>query len=232
MAIQIVCPGCLKRFQVSDKFAGKKGPCPSCKTEIQIPRADQEVVIHEPDEFVSGGKSVAGRPDIKPIERREDKVKPVVIVAVAAAVLIVFIVAVVLGRSGTFQDSILLTAIGLLVVSPPIAVAGYRFLQNEEDLQPYQGKQLYLRAAICGLIYTILWGVFIYAAGMFLTGELWEWVLVAPFFIGGAVAALACLDLDFTSGFLHFAFYAIITILLRWAAGMGWIWQLPEILAA
>ena len=232
MAIQITCPGCLKRFQVSDKFAGKKGPCPSCKTEIQIPRADQKVVIQEPDEFVSGGKSVAGRPDIKPIARRETKVKPIVIVAIAAAALAVFIVALLLGRAGTLQDNMLLTAIGLLAVSPPIAVAGYVFLQNDEDLEPYRGKKLYLRAAICGVIYTILWGVFLHVAGIFMTGDLWEWIVVAPFFVGGAMAALACLDLDFAGGFLHFTFYMLLTILLRWAVGSGWIWNLPESLIA
>ena len=232
MAIQIVCPGCHKRFKVSDKFAGKKGPCPSCKTEIQIPRADEQVVIHEPDEFVSGGKSVAGRPDIKPIARPDTKVKPIVVVAVGAGVLTVFIVAMLLGRAGTFQDNMLLTAIGLLLVSPPIAVAGYTFLQNDEDLQPYRGMKLFIRAAICGAIYTALWGGFIYVAGIFMTGELWQWVVVAPFFVGGAVAALACLDLDFTGGFLHYAFYALLTVLLRWAIGLGWIWNLPESLIA
>ena len=232
MAIQIVCPGCRKRFQVSDKFAGKKGPCPNCKTEIQIPRADERVVIHEPDEVISGGKAVASRPDIKPIARRETKVKPIVVVAVGAGALAVFIVALLLGRAGTLQDNMLLTAIGLLLVSPPIAVAGYTFLQNDEDLQPYRGVKLYLRAAICGVIYTALWGGFIHVAGIFMTGDLWEWVVVAPFFIGGAVAALACLDLDFTGGFLHFTFYALLTVLLRWAVGLGWIWHLPESLIA
>ncbi len=80
MAIQVTCPGCLKRFKVSDKFAGRKGPCPNCKAELQIPRADEKVVIQEPDEFVSGGKTSAGRLDIKPIARRDTKVSPVVAV--------------------------------------------------------------------------------------------------------------------------------------------------------
>jgi len=230
MAIQVICPGCHKRFKVNDKFAGKKGPCPSCKVEIQIPRADEQVVIQEPDEFVSGGKSVAGRPDIKPIARRETKVKPIVIVASGVGSLAVFIVAMVMGRAGVFQDNLLLAAVALLLVSPPVAVAGYALLQNDEDLQPYRGTKLYIRAAICGVVYAVLWGGFIYTAGIFLHGELWEWVVVVPFFVGGAVAAFASLDLDFTSGFLHFAFFALLTVLLRWAVGLGWIWHLPEIL--
>jgi phage FluMu protein Com len=49
MAISIVCTGCKKRFSVSEKFAGLKGPCPNCKTVIQIPAKGDEVVIHAPE---------------------------------------------------------------------------------------------------------------------------------------------------------------------------------------
>ena len=38
MPISVVCPGCKARFNVSDKFAGKKGPCPKCKTVLTVPR--------------------------------------------------------------------------------------------------------------------------------------------------------------------------------------------------
>ena len=43
MAITIVCPGCHKRFSVSDNFAGQSGPCPKCKTVIKIPEKSTEV---------------------------------------------------------------------------------------------------------------------------------------------------------------------------------------------
>ena len=35
MAIDVTCPSCHTRFQVSDKFAGKSGPCPKCKNTIR-----------------------------------------------------------------------------------------------------------------------------------------------------------------------------------------------------
>ena len=44
MAINVQCSGCLKRFDVSDKFAGSVGLCPNCKTRIAIP-----VIIEEPE---------------------------------------------------------------------------------------------------------------------------------------------------------------------------------------
>ena len=58
MAIQVTCSGCHARFKVSDKYAGRKGPCPKCKAEITVPDADEEVVIKSHDEF--GGARDAG----------------------------------------------------------------------------------------------------------------------------------------------------------------------------
>ena len=68
MPIKVICPGCTKRFTVSEKFAGQKGPCPHCKAEIKIPEvAEEEVVIHAPENF--GPKDAGGRAVLKPIER-------------------------------------------------------------------------------------------------------------------------------------------------------------------
>ena len=230
MPIQVVCPGCRKRFKVSDQFAGREGPCPNCKATLKIPKADEQVKIHEPEQFTSGDKTVVGKIDIKPIARRETRVKPVVGVAIGAAALGVVLIAWMMGRSGTLEENPWLQVAALLVISPPVAVLGYAFLQGEEDLQPYRGLRLYLRATICALVYVILWGVFGYVAREFLTGDLWEWLVVAPLLTVGAGAALATLDLDFSSGFLHYCFYLLATILLRWLVGMGWAWQIPQVM--
>jgi len=68
MPIPVTCPGCLARFTVSDKYAGKQGPCPKCKQTITVPDKSQEVVIHAPDD---GPKDSAGKPVLKPIRRVE-----------------------------------------------------------------------------------------------------------------------------------------------------------------
>ena len=60
MAIDVLCPGCQKKFRVSDQFAGKKGPCPQCKTIITIPAKGPEVIIHAPE--TEGPKGSDGRP--------------------------------------------------------------------------------------------------------------------------------------------------------------------------
>lgn len=47
MPIQIICTKCQTQFSVSDKFAGKKGPCPKCRQPITVPRAEA-VSTHKP----------------------------------------------------------------------------------------------------------------------------------------------------------------------------------------
>ena len=69
MPINVTCPNCQTRFKVSDKFAGQTGPCPKCKSPIKIPKKEEEVVIHSPDEF--GPKDTSGRAVLKPLERQE-----------------------------------------------------------------------------------------------------------------------------------------------------------------
>ncbi len=225
MAIVVVCPGCRKRFQVSDQFAGRTGPCPSCKTAIKIPAIQPEVKIHGGEMFASGGRTKAGELVLKPIARRETRFRPAVAAAIVAGGLVVFVAALA-GRS-LLRDWVVLRAAGLLAVSLPLVIAGYAILRNDE-LEPYRGPPLYLRSGILALVYAALWGLFVLTPvhEFAQSGELWIWlVVVPPFLIAGALAALGSLDLDFGSGVLHYAFYLLATVVLGWAAGMGWPWQ-------
>ena len=66
-----------------------------------------------------------------------------------------------------------------------------------------------------------LWGVFslLVSRGV-VTGELWNWIFVAPPFVAvGAMAALAAFDLEFGDAAFHYGFYLLATVTLRWAAG-------------
>jgi len=225
MAIFVVCPGCRKRFEVSDKFAGMTGPCPSCKAPIKIPTKKEEVKVHEPEQFGAGGRSVSGQLVLKPIARKDAKFNPTVAGVIAAAALVV-LAAAFLGR-GVLVDSVLLRTIGLVLVSPPLVIAAYWFLRNDE-LEPYRGTSLYVRAAILALVYAATWGAF--SLGLvqeFIhTNDLWVWLVVLPpMVVVGALSAVACFDLEFGSGLFHYAFYLLATILLGWAAGLGWPWH-------
>jgi hypothetical protein len=226
VAILVVCPGCRKRFKVSDQFAGKTGPCPNCKTQIRIPAQTEEVQVHGPAEDTRGG---AGQLTIKPIAFKETRWNPIAAIAIVVAVVVVLVVTWIAGRAELFEKSLLARALGLVLISPPLVVAGYVILRDSEDLDPYRGKALYLRAAICTLVYIILWWVYGLLADQVLTGELWVWaIFLAPFFVVGSLAAMFSLDLEFGNGFFHYCFYILLTVLLQRAGGMGWVWEITN----
>lgn len=262
MAIAVTCPSCKAKFSVSDKFAGKQGPCPKCKATITIPKPETkpaepgtakvgapagapgatagkagataagataagaskpapapEIVIHEPEPI--GPKSASGRSVTKPILRRETNFRWVPALMIAGAVLVALAASWIL--RGQLNELLWLRGVGLLLVSPAIVAAGYSFLRDDE-LEPYRGRSLWLRASLCGLVYLALWGVFLFVPAE-ATSEAWGWIIVGPpFFLVGAGAAFATLDLDFGNAFFHYCFYVLATLLLGAAAGLTMPW--------
>ncbi len=116
-----------------------EGPCPNCKTVIQIPRKEDEVVIHGGEDFDFAGRT-RGRAIGKPILREQTVVKPGRVAAVAAGVIVVFASAGILGRSGLFRDSLVMCGLGLLIVSPALTIGGYKFLYHSEELLLLPGQ--------------------------------------------------------------------------------------------
>jgi hypothetical protein len=227
MAIQVVCPGCKKSFNVDDKFAGKTGPCPKCKTKITIPAKQAEVKVHAPDEFSGGGRGVTGKLALKPIARQETRIKPAMAAVIGGATIAAIAWALLMRVAATEPGPLryLMSGVGLIMVSPLLVVAAYTFLRDDE-LEGYRGKELYVRAAVCGLVYMILWAVFAYVKVTMGTIDLPMWLLVAPpFLIVGGMAGKFSLDLETANGFFHYAFYAAATMILGAIAGMGWVWQ-------
>jgi hypothetical protein len=224
MAILVVCPTCKTRFQVSEKFAGKQGPCPKCKAVITIPKLDEQVVIHAPDEYSGGGsvaaKDASGRAVLKPISRDKPKLQPVILAASFAGVLVALVVAFLLrGQDPSFW----ILAAGALLLAPPLVLAGY-FAMRDAESEPYRGAALWLRAGIVSLIYAGLWGIaavfttFVYTEG---PPEVWQLIPPAAIMVvAGTIAGLATLDLEPASAFFQYAFYLIITVLLRVVIGL------------
>ncbi len=225
MPISIICPGCHKRFKVSDQFAGKKGPCPDCKTMISIPTKEEEVVIHAPEQF--GPKGASGQAVLKPIEREETRVTPVIwAVSIGLAVLIPT-VALVLRLTIPWSEATvrwLVLGIGGLLIAPPLVLLGYSFLRDSE-LQPYRGTPLLIRVSICSVIYAVLWGVYLYVTrmlGLEQGPELPQLVYLIPMLIlPGAITAVASLDLDNVFGTLHYCMYLGVCVVLRLIMGLG-----------
>jgi hypothetical protein len=217
MAISVVCPGCKKRFSVSEKFAGKQGPCPKCKTVIRIPETTQEEVkIHAPENF--GPKDSTGRQVLMPIFREETKLGPVAIVAIVGGVLLVAIIALVL-RFQFHGENVppALLALGALALGPPLVLGGYSFLRDDE-LQPHRGASLWIRVAVCSLLYAGLWAAYAIAKNLLGmdTVEVYQMAFIIPLMIGvGGVIGLGSLDLDFLNGAMHYGLYLGVTVLLR-----------------
>src|SRR5262245_26586727 len=63
MSIPVSCGGCGKRFQAPDRGAGKKVPCPACKTIISIPAPAPR---DEDDEYRLADLPAAPATPIKP----------------------------------------------------------------------------------------------------------------------------------------------------------------------
>jgi hypothetical protein len=223
MSILVICPNCGKRFQAGEKHAGKTGPCPNCKKPLKVPTQTEQAVPYTPEEFEEGGRSPDGRLITKPTARRHSNFNLLMTVTILAAALLIFTAAFVGGQMGVFKNSFFFSALGLMLISPLLTLAAYSFLYNDE-LEPYKGKSLIIRATICGFIYALLWGIFTYLANFLLTGEIWNWFFIAPpFLAAGATVAFLALDLEIGNGFFHYSFYLLATIVIRWIAGLGWI---------
>lgn len=223
MLISVVCPSCKARFTVSEKFAGKKGPCPKCKAVITVPdKPAEDIKIHAPEDFASGGRDSTGRPVLKPVARTDTRLSATAVAAIGAVVIVTLAVAFLMRG---VSNKVSMIAVGLLIVSPPLAAAGYTFLRDDE-LEPYRARALAIRAVLCGLGYAALWSAYWPLATYgIISGEAWQWLFIAPVFVVvGAGLAFACLDLDFGSAAMHYCFYVVVTLVLRFAIGLPPLW--------
>ncbi len=232
MAIDVTCVKCHTRFQVSEKFAGKSGPCPKCKAIIKIPEAKEQVVIHAPE--VGGTKTATGQPIFTPIKRTEVKLAVPQIAIIVGSVLVVLIATLVMRfqfPGGKIPQ--LVTILGSILLGPPLAFAAYTFLRDDE-LEPYRGTEVLLRSLACGLAFAAIWGAY------WLIFAYWydwkplpaaepNWQIMAavvPIMIAaGAFASQASFELEVTTGALHYGLYFVATVLLRLIMGMDPKWM-------
>jgi hypothetical protein len=225
MPIQVTCPGCLKRFSVADKHAGKQGPCPACKKPITIPKLEDQVVIHEAPP--SGPTDSKGRSVLKTFKKKDSKFSPL-IAGVAVGVAVLAVVAAFLMKGVAHSDKLsveviaLILAGGAALLGPFIVAGGYLFLRDSE-LEPYRGTQLWLRALACGVAFAVAWLLFGFILSRLATPEdiakgLLMWQLLVPLavmFMVGLLAGYASLDLEPAGAIMLFALFFISTGLLR-----------------
>lgn len=224
MAITVVCPGCMKRFSVADQHGGKQGPCPQCKTVIDIPKVGDEVVIHAPDD--GGPKDAKGRSVLKTTKAKDTKFNPIVAGGIGAVVLLVLLVAFLM-RGTEAAGSVPLLGAGAVVLGPILAFAGYGFLRDQE-LEPYRGTELLVRSLACGLVFAAGWGIYS-LLGYQMLGEwpiekmeIFHMLIAAGAAVGIATfGSYVAMDLEPTSGIVHCAMFFLVTVLLRVLLGLA-----------
>jgi cation transport ATPase len=226
MPIQVTCPKCLKRFQVSDKFAGKSGPCPNCKNPIKIPEESEAVVIHAPDD--GAPKDRSGQSVLKPIKRKETDVTRTGLLITAGCILAAFGMAfgfrLTSGESGT---PLWAQIFGLVALAPPLVWAGYKFVHDPE-LEPYRGTELRDRVLICSGIFVAIWSVYAFVPTYLMDldrpSEM-SYMTAGIFFcimLGlGALASSATFELEFISGLTHAGLYMLSVLLLAVVSGVS-----------
>jgi hypothetical protein len=215
MPIQVTCPNCLKRFQVSDQFAGKTGPCPNCKKQLKVPDESEEVVIHAPDD--GAPKDRAGASILKPLERTETDVTRKGMLITGGAILAAIAVAIGFRMAG--GAPIWAAVVGAILLGPPLVWAGYAFVRDSE-LAPYVGPELRNRVLILSGIFAALWLLYAFVPS-YLTDTppsqmsfLAFGIIFAIMLVIGAFASAGTFELEFTSGLAHAGLYLIATMVL------------------
>ena len=220
MPISVTCPGCLSRFTVSDKYAGKKGPCPKCKKDLIVPDKSQEVVIHAPE---IGPKDSKGVSILKPLKRAEFKLSTFELVV--AGVLAVVSLGFALFARQFAEPPTLLLAFGIISLAFPLAWVGYSFFHDDE-LEEYSGKERSARVGVCALIFAVTWGLYWFLAFYMGNKALSDVdavqfaIYLGVMFIVGSLGSLVAMDLDFGKALFHYAMYFAVTFLLAVIAGV------------
>lgn len=222
----------MKRFQVSDKFAGKKGPCPNCQVIIEIPK--DNVIIHEPDHFSSGGKTIKGRAILKPISRinTDFSVRGLVfgLLGTVAVILLAIVLNAVLPEGAFLRN--LIALIGLLGVAFPLVYFGHQILRDSEDIEPLEGQELIRRSAIAAGAYVFLWCIYEMLIRYLQADELFVFLYMAPIVLFSVFVVHILYDFDLGRGFLHYLVFLAPVVLLRGLIGIGWIWEGVTVIAS
>ena len=223
MPIAVTCPKCFKRFQVSDKFAGKKGPCPNCKNILQVPTKDETVVVHTPDD--GAPKDRSGQSIAKPIQRTETEVTRRGLIVTIGAILAAIAAAVVI-RLTVDPTALWMRIAGVIIVAPPLVWAGYSFARDSE-LAGYEGTELRNRVAVASLLLPATWLLYWLLPGYLFDLDypsqmslVWFGIMMALMLGVGGIISTATFELEYLNGVIHAGLYIVATLLLAVIAGI------------
>ena len=224
MAIHVICPGCLARFEVSDRFAGKRGPCPKCGHIIEIPK--ENIVVHAPDEIMVEGKKTVNPDLIRPIEQKTVPFVQTALLVNLVVAIAVLVIALVFHFIPTGPVTWVVGGLLLFVVAFPLVKYGYMMVRDPNDLEIFLGGELTRKSAIAMVGFAFLWIVF-EGILLFLNPGTWGVLYLIPVVLLAAFIPLVLFDMEYGNGLMLFAVFVIAIIILR---GLmihpdGWIWD-------
>lgn len=218
----------MTQFEVSDRFAGKKGPCPKCGHMIEIPKANVKIV--GPDEIVVDGKKVYNPEHVRPIEQKSYSFTGhalFVNLAVFAAVLAVALV------FHFIHAPFLAVPVGIalvLAIAYPLMKYGYMTFRDPDDLEILLGGELGKKSIIGAAVFLALWLIYELILLYMNPGGMALAYLV-PIALFAAFVPVVIFDMDFTDALAVAVVFLLAVILLRglmFSAEGGWIWQRHE----
>jgi hypothetical protein len=213
----------MTRFTVSDKYAGKTGPCPKCKKQLVVPDKSQEVVIHAPEQ--SGPKDSKGVAVLKPLKRAEFKLSTKELI-IAGALAVASLGFALFGRFGFAELPWWMPAIGVLVLAFPLAWIGYTFFHDDE-LAEYSGKERLTRVGSCAAIFALSWGFYWFLSYYMGNKTLSEVdstqfaIYVVIMFAVGVLGSSLSMELEIGQSFMHYSMFFGVTFLLAMLMGLA-----------
>ena len=223
MPLHVICSGCLKRFQVGDRFAGMQGPCPNCGTIIDIPR---ESVKMQGDDDAEWTKKEKRKAALRPISHIGIEFDPVKTRYYALGVLGVLLLTFLLGCIPMYAA--LRSFLGILGLCPivfPLVLFGYQTLRDREQMFAFSGEELYRRAGIVAAGYVILWCLFEYFLAAMPADVFVSWLYLSAFVVLAVLLVHLILAMKTWNAFLHYCLFGFSVILLRFLIGLGWFWE-------
>ena len=225
MAIRVLCSGCMTSFEVDDRFAGQKGPCPKCGHIIEIPKA--QVVVHAPDEVVQDGKTTRVGKETRPIEQKRFEFSTTGLLLSLLGILLVFGAAFGVGLAKSAVLSGIVGAVAVFGIAFPIARFGYMLIRDADDLEKLDGSELTQKSLFTALVFGGSWIVFELFVAFLGSQGLTAALLLIPVAIVGSFGALIFFDCNFGKALLVYAVFAACAIFGRGLLFQpnGWIWE-------
>jgi hypothetical protein len=135
-----------------------------------------------------------------------------------------------LGRNELGENQFWVLAGGAIILGPLLAYAGYTFLRDDE-LGVFDTTNAIVRSIACGLVYALLWGVYLFLGSQVFGDEAFEQGLEMVQIVGlgavsmgiGTFAAFVSFDFEPITGFFHYMLYLLVTIGLRFVMGLPFI---------